>query len=361
MKLLLVTPYFYPKIGGLENYAYNIAKGLKKKFGWDIVVITSNHREKKKTKETIEGISVYRLPPLFKISNTPINPFWYFDVKRIISIEKPNIINAHAPVPFMADVTAKAAGNIPFILTYHAGSMKKGNFLLDLVINTYETLFLSHLFKKAQVVICSSVFVKNSLVAGFTKKIHVVSPAVDTNIFTPSTVKKRKNILFVGRHANVYTLKGLPYVLQAIKNIPQAKLTIVGEKISLNQKNVTFIGIKSGKQLAKVIQNAQMLVLPSIAPMESFGMVLIEAMACKTPIIGTRMGGIPEIIQHKKNGLLVTPKNGRELQSAIEILLQNKEMANFLTNNALTDIRNKYLWDLKVEATNKILSKYLIK
>src|SRR3989344_8783646 len=109
-KIMFVTPYFYPKIGGLENYAYNIAKGLKKKYDWEVVVVTSNHEQPHKYKEEkIDGMKVYRLPRWFKVSNTPINPMWYFMIKKIIKKERPNIINAHTPVPFMADMAAMAA------------------------------------------------------------------------------------------------------------------------------------------------------------------------------------------------------------------------------------------------------------
>src|SRR5258706_8385452 len=106
MKLLVVTPYFYPKIGGLENYAYNFCIGLKKRYKWDIVVITSNHKNKKDIVEKINGLKIYRLAPMFKLSNTPVNPFWYLKIKKILKSEKPNFINAHTPVPFIADMAA---------------------------------------------------------------------------------------------------------------------------------------------------------------------------------------------------------------------------------------------------------------
>ena len=150
MKLLVVTPYFYPKIGGLENYAYNISKGLKDKYGWEIVVITSNHEEKKDKKEELNGMKIYKLARWFKISNTPINPMWYFQIKNIIKKEKPDVINAHIPVPFISDVTARVCGDIPFILTYHTGAMMlKGKLLEDLLIKFYESSILKAILKKS--------------------------------------------------------------------------------------------------------------------------------------------------------------------------------------------------------------------
>src|SRR5438309_10092407 len=141
-KIMFVTPYFYPSSGGVENYVYNLAKGLKIKYTWDIVVVTSNPHSATVECNNKDGITIYRLPSLFTISNTPINPFWYFYLKKIITQEKPSLINAHAPVPFIADVAALTAGKIPFILTYHAGPMKKGKLFFDMIIGIYETVFL---------------------------------------------------------------------------------------------------------------------------------------------------------------------------------------------------------------------------
>ena len=100
MKLIIVTPYFPPHIRGVENYAYNIAKGLKEEYNWEIVVITSNHEEKKHIEEKIDRIKIYRLSRWFKISNKPINPMWYFQIKNITKKEKPDVINAHTTCPF---------------------------------------------------------------------------------------------------------------------------------------------------------------------------------------------------------------------------------------------------------------------
>lgn len=355
MKLLIVTPYFYPTTGGLETYAYNIAKGLKKKFHWKIVVITSQHQGKKNTKEKLDGMTIYRLRPLLRLSNTPINPFWYFAIKQILHKEKPDVINAHAPVPFIADITAAVCGNIPFVLTYHAGTMKKGNIFLDIIINVYEKLFLRQLFKRANKIICASEFVKKGIAKKYQSKSTVITPAVDTTIFKTSSERRIKNsVLFVGRYANVYKLKGLEYLLEAVKNLPAVSLRIVGEKNKTVLKNVNFIGIKSGKALAHEMQKSNLLVLPSIAPMESFGMVLIEAMACGTPVIGTRMGGIPEIITHGENGLIVPPKDAASLKRAITEILTNVHKENHMRKAGLHAIQKQYLWKYKVDSTNTI-------
>ena len=110
MKILLITPHFPPSLGGVENYVFNIALELKQSHNYDVVVVTSQASGRKQNIEDYYGIKVYRLPVLIQYSNTPINPFWYFSLKRIIRMEKPDIINSHQPVMFIGDISALVCG-----------------------------------------------------------------------------------------------------------------------------------------------------------------------------------------------------------------------------------------------------------
>ena len=68
IKLLVVTPYFYPKVGGAENYEKSILNILMNLYNYEIVVITSNHESKEYKEENLEGMKIYRLPYQLKIS-----------------------------------------------------------------------------------------------------------------------------------------------------------------------------------------------------------------------------------------------------------------------------------------------------
>ncbi|MBU4300802.1 MAG: glycosyltransferase [Nanoarchaeota archaeon] len=101
-KLLIVSPYFYPEIGGLENYAYNIAKGLVKK-GFNVTVLRST-KERRDKEEIIDGVRIIRQKPDFRISNTQIIINWAKIVSSVIDREKPDVVNSHLPVPYIADI-----------------------------------------------------------------------------------------------------------------------------------------------------------------------------------------------------------------------------------------------------------------
>ena len=373
MKIMVVAAYFPPHIGGAENYAYNIAKGLKEEYNWEIVVITSNHEEKKYKEKIVDGIKIYLLPRWFKISNTPINPLWYFQIKRIIKNEKPDIINAHTPVPFISDVTARVCGDIPFILTYHTGAMMlKGKLLEDLLIKFYESSILKVTLKKAKKIICPSDFVRFDFLKNYSDKTTTVTPGVDINIFKPKIYNSKNKILFVGSLKGAEKYKGLEYLLSAVniikKNIKDVKLTVVGDgnyvmyykKLCKNlgiTRNVVFKGKLIGRNLIEQYQKSNVSVLPSLS--ESFGIVLIEAMACKRPVIGSNIGGILSVIDNNENGLLVPPKDPEALADAIMEILKNSKLAKKMGENGYKKVKENFLWDKQIEKTKKIIEESL--
>ncbi len=370
MKIMVVTPYFYPHIGGAENYAYNIAKGLKEKYGWEVVVVTSNHEERKYKEEQMDGIKIYRLPRWFKVSNTPINPLWLFSIHKIIKEERPEIINVHSPVPFISDITSLVVGNIPLITTYHAGSMIKKSSIWNPLIFLYELFFLKMLFRKSTEIICYSPdYIRRNL-KKYKVKANYIPPGVDVSIFRPSPKKPGNDVLYVGRIEKNSDWKGIKYLLDAISIIKISKtdisLRLVGlgdrvdyykkyaETLGIN-KNVTFVGCKVGVDLVREYQKSKSLVLPSITESESFGMVLIEMGACGKPVVGTNVGGIPFVIDDNKTGLLVPPKDPKALADAIIKILTDPQLAKKMGENGYKKVKENFTWDKQIKKTKKII------
>lgn len=368
-KLMVVAPYFYPKIGGMENYAWNISKGLKEKFGWEVVVVTSNHVENKYKEETLKGIKIYKLPAWFKISNTPINPMWYFQIRKIIQIEKPDIINAHTPVPFMSDICAFASRNTKFIVTYHAGSMLKGNILTDIPLFIYEKFIMQYMLKKADILIAVSEFVKNGILKNYKYKTEVITPGVDTSIFKPGLNKKKNNtVLYVGRIDKSSEWKGIRFLIGAVKELKYSNLKInlkligSGDAVDYYKKytksvgidNIEFTGPLRGNKLLNEYQNADILVLPSTSDAESFGMVIIEAMACRLPVIGTKVGGVMHLIKHMNDGIIVDRKNSNAIKNAIELLLVDKKRAKRIADCGLRKVLSIYDIQYMINKTYKL-------
>jgi glycosyltransferase involved in cell wall biosynthesis len=366
-KLLVVTPYFYPKIGGLENYAYNIAKGLKQDHGYKIVVVTSNHEDKTYKEETLEGIKIYRLPRQLKVSNTPISFKWKKQIKEIIEKEKPDVINAHSPVPFISDVACRIAHQkkIPFVLTYH-NDLVKENWLLNLVCKSYYWFMGNRTLNQADKIIATSEYYV-AISAHLKKrknKIQIVSPGVNIPNIKPKPIKD--SILFVGQLDKTHLHKGLNYLIDAVSEIRKVKLIVVGKGDNLEnyiqlakEKNISalFTGSISDKELTEFYNDTTLTVLPSYNQAEGFGMILIEAMACKKPVVGTNVGGIPYVIHNNKDGLLVPPKDSKALAEAIIKLLKNPKLAKQMGANGYKKVKENFTWQIQVKKTKEILKK----
>ena len=163
--VLMATPYFPPEGGGLERYATAIASRLVADHGWRVVFVTSGERGSQATATVEQGFKVYRLPAQVTLSRTPLALSWPRRVSAIARDEQAALVNAHAPVPGLADAAAMGKGRRPFVLTYHAGPMHKGKTLADGAIKLYEETLLRYTALRSDVVICNSNFVRDVFAA----------------------------------------------------------------------------------------------------------------------------------------------------------------------------------------------------
>jgi len=180
------------------------------------------------------------------------------------------------------------------------------------------------------------------------EKIEVVLNGIDFSCFDFDLKKERERLLqkydldsritLIGVPARLVVAKGHRYLIQAIPEIiqsfPQVKFLFAGdgsEKESLKslctQLNLDNYVIFAGyvREIFETMAGFDLLVLPSI--IEPFGLVLAEGMALKKPIVATRVGGVPEVVQDQVTGLLVPPKDSHSLAQAIMTLLQDRNLS----------------------------------
>lgn len=102
--VLLATPYYPPNPGGVQLYVWNLARMLRDRHGYRVVVVTTAEPGRPASNEIDDtGISVYRLPTWRRVSNTPIGRGWVGAIRRIIHTEHVDLVNGHGPVPLFAD------------------------------------------------------------------------------------------------------------------------------------------------------------------------------------------------------------------------------------------------------------------
>ncbi len=216
---------------------------------------------------------------------------------------------------------------------------------------------------------------------------HVVHNGVDPTFWTPSTASgtahpDRREVLYVGRlnqskGAHII-LKAIPKVLQAK---PEAQFVLVGasrhdlpdgqlgnssyetglrrfaERVGAD--NTAFAGNLSGEKVVEACQCASLGVVPSLCE-EAFGMTVIEGMACGVPMICSRRGGIPEIITHEKDGILVDNYlDPDEWARQIIRLLDDEELRARLGRNARQTVLERFTIDRMVKDFRAYIERYL--
>ena len=169
-----------------------------------------------------------------------------------------------------------------------------------------------------------------------------------------------KNILLVGR---LVERKGVRYLIEAVALINktiEANLTIVGEgseksnleafvKEKALEHKVNFTGKVTQSQLEECYRKCDIFVLPAVTDSkgdtEGLGVVLLEAMAYRKPVIGSELGGIPDIIKNGLNGLLVPEKDSVKLAGAILQILQKPELASRFGEAGFQYISDNFSWE----------------
>jgi glycosyltransferase involved in cell wall biosynthesis len=154
----------------------------------------------------------------------------------------------------------------------------------------------------------------------------------------------KKNILFVGVD---WQRKGGPVLEEAFRTVlgtyPDATLTIVGCKPKLNLPNCHIVGRIPLWEAKKYFRQASVFCLPTT--LEPFGIVFLEAMAHKLPIIGTNIGAIPDFILEDKNGYMVEPNNSSQLSKKIIDLIGSQEKCKTLGEYGHKFLWSRYTWE----------------
>ncbi len=330
MKILQTPVRFYPFTGGVENYVYYTSRGLVE-LGHEIKVICANEPTSKK-EEMVDGIMVKRLSYLTKIANTNITP----GLPLALAGEDYDIMHTHIPTPWSADWSLLDAviKRKPLVVSYYNDITGKG--AAGVFANLYNKTALKLLLKRADkiIIIQENYSSTSSHLSKYKDKIVVVPCGADVDRFVPSHAPKDENtIFFLSLLDEFHKYKGLEYLLKALtivkKEIPDVKL-VVGGKGSLleHYKNVTsdlgltenveFHGFIPDDKITEYYSRANVFVLPSISSVqEGFGIVALEALACKTPVITTEIVGVSSDLKEENAGLIIPPRDPDSLAAAI--------------------------------------------
>lgn len=383
MKVALCTEWFYPKIGGVASHVGGLAMELGR-MGHEVIIITkkSGDAPSPNHPQIAKALKLRYLDSIAPFSTilTPPDPV---ELLGLLKREGFDILHSHhafTPTPLLSIVTAKKLG-IPTVLTTH--TIPFANDVRPLWTPISHVLFLfGRCIGEADKVIAVSRAAAD-FIRHFVKqeKCVIIPNGVDTCRFHPSncgtsvggTVATKEVgpiILYVGRlvhRKGVHILvKAMPFML---KEFPRARLLIAGDgymrkPLSLLIKRlnlevyIKLLGFIPEENLPKLFKASDLFVLPSLYG-ESFGLVLLEAMASGKPIVASKVGGIPEVIEDGVTGLLVKSGSKRDLADAITRILSDRGLAETLANNARRTAEERYSWPIIAKGVEGVYKELL--
>lgn len=326
MKVLHVfKDYFPPTYGGIEQHINDVVHSLD---GIQFSVLTSSRSSELVTDED-DGVRVIRAPEYLRPVSTPITPKW----SKLLRESGADLFHFHMPNPFGEITFLMSRSSAPFIASYHADIIGR-----KALLPAFRP-FLKRFLDRAQKIIVGSRNLMNTAepLQGREEKCVVIPYGVDVNRYVTRPVKadEIRNdfgspiVLFVGRLAYY---KGLEVLVESMKNL-DAICLIVGSgpkerelrdlitETKLDNR-VFMIGDIDESVKPAYLHAADVFVLPSTSRAESFGISMLEAMACGVPAISTELGtGTSWVNKHRSTGLVVEAGDPLALAGAISALL----------------------------------------
>jgi glycosyltransferase involved in cell wall biosynthesis len=286
--------------------------------------------------------------------------FIFFNVINSRKLNDMDIIHVQWPIPNgLGALFLKTFKKIPYINTVYGEEI----YLSKRYHTTFIIKFLVN--NSSKTITISNGSLKACLESGLKEeKIQIIPFGVDTNFFKPIDVYKDDQIFQILSVGYLIERKGFKYLIEAFKLIKKehenVKLKIVGsgplEKqlkkliLDLNLENsIEIISNVSDEELLEMYNSSDLFVLPSIVDSEGntegLGVVLLEAMACKLPVIGSRVGGIPDIINDTETGLLVQEKDDIELSQYVIKLIENKVFRKNIALKGYEMVKIHFSWE----------------
>jgi glycosyltransferase involved in cell wall biosynthesis len=354
-KILHISNYYVPHIGGTEITCQYLAEGSKERY--DVKVICFSESQKDKV-ETINGITVYKAGVSVNIARQSLSLSYYRILREIIVTWKPDLIHFHYPNPF---VTALLLPLLPkqtkLYLHWH----------LDVTTQKKIYPFIKplerRLLKRANMIVTTSPDYKESSkpLQDFIHKVKILPSAIDISKFNLNDddihaidkIRKRyderKIVFYAGRHV---LHKGVHLLLDAATYLENdCTIYIAGNgtitkdiKQQCGLKNVIFLDRLDNDELKHYYYAADIFAFPSYTRSEAFGLVLAEAMYCKTAAVTFTIkgSGVNWVCLNGVTGIEVENSNIREYAKAIDELLSDDFLRNRYAENGRVRVINEF-------------------
>jgi phosphatidylinositol alpha-mannosyltransferase len=337
MKIGLVSPYDYSYPGGVNVHVSYLAHEFAL-MGHQCKVIAPCHK-KSISYFGEDAISVGRpfpVPRNGSLARITISPWLPVELKKVLKEGNFDVVHIHEPFVPLLSLSALLESNAINVGTFHAyWSKPRAYWLLQSIFGRW----LPKLQGKIAVSEAAMQYVSRYLPGDY----RIIPNGVDIDFFSPRVLPLEEfcdgklNILFIGR---LEKQKGVDHLLRAyakVKNqFPQVRLIIAGPGVKLRHKyeemvkdnnlaDVAFVGFVPKEQLSSYYASADICCFPATSG-ESFGIVILEAMASGKPVVASNIEGYNEVLSHGEEGLLVPPKDEEALAQALLSLLKDESL-----------------------------------
>ncbi|MBI5680846.1 MAG: glycosyltransferase family 4 protein [Methanobacterium sp.] len=369
MKVVIVSDYsLNSPYGGLQTHVYHLAKAISKNsVETHIITFSDRNEDIKSNNLNIHFIKrSSRLPMLFTIP---------FDAKNVINKIKeidPDVVHVqgtHYPYNYISRAIPE---KYPVIITVHGimATEYKFNKGLNFIGGFISYLLEKYAFRKAKNIIVCSEVMKKEIGKLSRAKVYVVPNGVDCkkiDNFSSSKVVIHPSIIYIGL---LEKIKGVDTLIKAINiikdDIPEIHFYIAGKgsqeenlrkltkKLGL-ENNIDFLGYISGEEKYSNFKSVDICAVPS--RYESFGITILEAMACGKPVIASNVGNIPSLVD-ENTGILFESENEKDIAQKIINLLKNQDLRDKMGLNAEKRAK-EFDWDKISEKTVNIYKKII--
>jgi phosphatidylinositol alpha-mannosyltransferase len=336
MKVLFVSDIFYPHTGGVPEHILYLCKTLRE-MGHEAKILAPSYGNNYPWVDDyiIRLGRAIKVPKNRSFSVLTFGILIPWKLRRLLARENFDVIHLHGSVaptlPYLALKYSKAKN----FITFHSAHEKSYGYVL------WEPV-LEQYFRKLDGLIAVSTVARNSVSKYFPGQYRIIPNGIDTNRFNLKVKPIEKltqyspKILFVGRFE---PRKGLKYLLQAfpmiLRQLPSAKLVVVGEGFLERyyrryveehiKENVFFVGRVSAEDLPRYYASCDIYCSPATGA-ESFGIVLLEAMATGTPIICSDIPGYRTLMEEGKEGLFFKACDSDALADRMVSLLKDRKL-----------------------------------
>jgi phosphatidylinositol alpha-mannosyltransferase len=371
MKIALVSPYDFAFPGGVTSHISSLERYLTR-MGHEVKVIAPASKEVPIFGDRFIPIGKPRpIPSSGSVIRVSISLHLAPAIKEVITREKFDIVHLHEPFMPMLCTAVLRFSDATNVGTFHAWDGKPGY--------NWGRPISSWMIKRRLHKLHGRIAVSNMAMAYALRYIPgdytIIPNGIDVERFSPDVAPieefcdGKQNILFLGR---LERRKGAIYLIKAYhevkKQIPNSRLIIAGpgtrlrkpyEKWIRNQglEDVVFTGYVSEEDKPRYFKTADVYCSPATSR-ESFGIVLLEAMAVGKPVVASNIDGYSSVITHGQDGLLVPPRDTGSLTQTLISILSDKKLQQKLSRKARLTAEN-YSWERIAQRVNDYYNKVL--